>query len=212
MEGVCLEDMVSEERAESLAGQNLKSQLHPTLAGRNLPLWSLRHFSEYLKEGSARRLGCSSFLPLYTSVSWQEHYRMTARKGMLTVAYQPWPWPWYEAFPLFDFSSSCDTPKAQWSSPVCKTNHKHLLFQGGIRTTLLTFPYACPRQWAGGRSVSPSTEVHALHLRAGVLLSQARSPVSLSLLANVTPVIREHAAGWQCCRDLLGSSHWTLDH
>lgn len=38
MEGVCLEDMVSEERAESLAWQNLKSQLHPTLAGRNLPL------------------------------------------------------------------------------------------------------------------------------------------------------------------------------
>lgn len=59
MGGVCLEDIVSEERAEALARQNLKSQLHPTVAGGNLPVCSPRHFSECWEGGSAGRTGCS---------------------------------------------------------------------------------------------------------------------------------------------------------
>lgn len=195
--------MVSEERAESLAGQNMKSQLHPTLAGRNLPLRSLRHFSEYLKEGSARRLGCSSFLPLYTPVSWQEHYRMTARKGMLTVALHPWPWPWYEAFPWFDFISICDTPKVQCPLLSARQTINTCFSKEASEPPSSPSPTCALGSGQAGAQCPPARRCMLSSLWAGVPLSQARSPVSLSLLASVTPTIREHAAA------LLGPA-WLL--
>lgn len=111
MGGVRLEDIVSEERAEALARRNLKSQLHPTVVGGNLPVCSPspQAFLRVL-EGRVSREDRMFLVPapiyphILASVVPYSGEEREADSSLL-----PWHWPWHEAFPLFDLNSSCDT-------------------------------------------------------------------------------------------------------
>lgn len=72
---------------------------------------------------------------------------------------------------------------------------------GRLQTTLHPFPYTCPWLWAGGHSVSPSTQgTHLLTSRP--LCSLLSSQHCLTICAASFPTVG-HPMEWQCCCGLL---------